>query len=96
MFKQAWFAAAAAMLCATLLAGSPATAQDVLRVGAPLPLTDSEQQMCAIGRGLMARPSLLLIDELSLGLAPRAVELLLERWPRSTAPGSPYCWWSRM
>src|SRR5262249_15549208 len=38
-----------------------------------------EQQMCAIGRGLMARPSLLLIDELSLGLAPRMVELLTER-----------------
>ena len=35
--------------------------------------------MCAIGRGLMARPSLLLIDELSLGLAPRMVELLSER-----------------
>jgi branched-chain amino acid transport system ATP-binding protein len=42
-------------------------------------LSGGEQQMCAIGRGLMARPSLLLIDELSLGLAPRAVELLLER-----------------
>jgi branched-chain amino acid transport system ATP-binding protein len=35
--------------------------------------------MCAIGRGLMAAPSLLMIDELSLGLAPRAVELLVER-----------------
>ena len=35
--------------------------------------------MCAIGRGLMAAPSLLMIDELSLGLAPRAVELLIER-----------------
>jgi branched-chain amino acid transport system ATP-binding protein len=42
-------------------------------------LSGGEQQMCAIGRGLMAAPSLLLIDELSLGLAPRAVELLLER-----------------
>lgn len=42
-------------------------------------LSGGEQQMCAIGRGLMARPSLLLIDELSLGLAPRAVELLIER-----------------
>ena len=39
-------------------------------------LSGGEQQMCAIGRGLMARPSLLLIDELSLGLAPRAVEQL--------------------
>ena len=34
--------------------------------------------MCAIGRGLMARPKLLLIDELSLGLAPRAVEKLTD------------------
>jgi branched-chain amino acid transport system ATP-binding protein len=41
-------------------------------------LSGGEQQMCAIGRGLMAAPSLLLIDELSLGLAPRAVELLSE------------------
>lgn len=32
--------------------------------------------MCAIARGLMARPKLLLIDELSLGLAPRIVEEL--------------------
>jgi branched-chain amino acid transport system ATP-binding protein len=42
-------------------------------------LSGGEQQMCAIGRALMARPSLLLIDELSLGLAPRMVELLSER-----------------
>ena len=33
--------------------------------------------MCAIGRGLMARPELLLIDELSLGLAPMVVDDLL-------------------
>jgi branched-chain amino acid transport system ATP-binding protein len=39
-------------------------------------LSGGEQQMCAIGRGLMAAPSLLLIDELSLGLAPRVVEEL--------------------
>src|SRR5688572_12277353 len=41
-------------------------------------LSGGQQQMCAIGRGLMAAPSLLLIDELSLGLAPRMVELLSE------------------
>ena len=34
--------------------------------------------MCAIGRGIMSRPRLLMIDELSLGLAPRAVEMLIE------------------
>ena len=41
-------------------------------------LSGGEQQMCAIGRGIMGRPQLLMIDELSLGLAPRAVELLTE------------------
>jgi branched-chain amino acid transport system ATP-binding protein len=41
-------------------------------------LSGGEQQMCAIARGLMARPKLLMIDELSLGLAPRAVEKLTE------------------
>ena len=40
-------------------------------------LSGGEQQMCAIGRGLMARPRLLLIDELSLGLAPLVVDQLL-------------------
>jgi branched-chain amino acid transport system ATP-binding protein len=40
-------------------------------------LSGGEQQMCAIGRGLMARPDLLLIDELSLGLAPNVVDDLL-------------------
>jgi branched-chain amino acid transport system ATP-binding protein len=40
-------------------------------------LSGGEQQMVAIGRGLMARPSLLMIDELSLGLAPVIIESLL-------------------
>ncbi len=39
-------------------------------------LSGGEQQMCAIGRGIMSRPTLLMVDELSLGLAPRAVENL--------------------
>ena len=39
-------------------------------------LSGGEQQMCAIGRGIMSDPKLLMIDELSLGLAPVAVERL--------------------
>ena len=45
-------------------------------------LSGGEQQMCAIGRGLMARPQLLLIDELSLGLAPVMVERLVDAMKR--------------
>ncbi|MEA2946674.1 MAG: branched-chain amino acid transport system ATP-binding protein [Alphaproteobacteria bacterium] len=41
-------------------------------------LSGGEQQMCAIGRGIMSRPKLLMIDELSLGLAPKLVERLSE------------------
>jgi branched-chain amino acid transport system ATP-binding protein len=37
-------------------------------------LSGGEQQMCAVGRGIMSRPRLLMVDELSLGLAPQAVE----------------------
>jgi len=41
-------------------------------------LSGGEQQMVAIGRGLMARPRLLMLDELSLGLAPMVVERLID------------------
>jgi branched-chain amino acid transport system ATP-binding protein len=37
-------------------------------------LSGGEQQMCAIGRGLMAVPRLLMIDEMSLGLSPLLVQ----------------------
>ena len=41
-------------------------------------LSGGEQQMCAIGRALMSKPTLLIIDELSLGLAPVVVDDLIE------------------
>jgi branched-chain amino acid transport system ATP-binding protein len=51
-------------------------------------LSGGEQQMCAIGRGLMARPRLLLLDEPSLGLAPVMVKLIFEVLARINASGT--------
>ena len=39
-------------------------------------LSGGEQQMLAIARGLLSRPTLLIVDELSLGLAPKILDLL--------------------
>jgi len=41
-------------------------------------MSGGEQQMCAMARALMARPRLMMVDEMSLGLAPVIVDLLLE------------------
>jgi branched-chain amino acid transport system ATP-binding protein len=41
-------------------------------------MSGGEQQMCAMARALMARPRLMMVDEMSLGLAPVVVDLLLE------------------
>jgi len=64
---------------------------DLARVGSMFPhlrermsqvagrLSGGEQQMCAIARGLMSRPKLIMVDELSLGLAPNLAETLMEQ-----------------
>jgi len=51
-------------------------------------LSGGEQQMCAIGRGLMARPRILLLDEPSLGLAPVMVKLIFETLQRVNDAGT--------
>ncbi len=51
-------------------------------------MSGGEQQMCAIARGLMGRPDLIMIDELSLGLAPVVVDEIIERLPEIAASGT--------
>lgn len=51
-------------------------------------LSGGEQQMCAIARGLMSGPGLLMIDELSLGLAPNTVDQIVASLPQVAASGT--------
>lgn len=51
-------------------------------------LSGGEQQMLAIGRGLMASPTLLLLDEPTLGLAPRIIEQIAELLARIRSEGT--------
>ena len=58
-------------------------------------LSGGEQQMLAIGRALMAKPRLLLMDEPSLGLAPLMVRKIFDCIRRINAQGRPFSWSSR-
>jgi branched-chain amino acid transport system ATP-binding protein len=51
-------------------------------------MSGGEQQMCAIGRALMGRPGYLLIDELSLGLAPLIVDEIMSRLATVASDGT--------
>ena len=51
-------------------------------------LSGGEQQMCAIARGIMSGPRLLMLDELSLGLMPALVEKVLEAVVRINQRGT--------
>jgi branched-chain amino acid transport system ATP-binding protein len=52
-------------------------------------MSGGEQQMCAMGRALMARPKLLLLDEPSMGLAPIFVERIFEIVREINTQGTP-------
>jgi branched-chain amino acid transport system ATP-binding protein len=52
-------------------------------------MSGGEQQMCAIGRALMARPKLLMLDEPSMGLAPIFVERIFETIVEINKQGTP-------
>lgn len=79
--------------------GKPSGRSDIERVTALLPdirnyldrpaasLSGGQQQLVAVARGVMARPRVLMIDELSLGLSPKAVRTVLASVERLTADG---------
>ena len=52
-------------------------------------MSGGEQQMLAVGRALMAKPRLLMLDEPSLGLAPRVIVEIMETLGRLNAEGLP-------
>ena len=52
-------------------------------------MSGGEQQMLAVGRALMAKPRLLMLDEPSLGLAPKVISEIMETLGRLNAEGLP-------
>jgi len=59
-------------------------------------LSGGEQQMLAIGRSLMSRPTLLLLDEPSLGLGPLVVRKIFQVLREINRRGTSICSWNRM
>ena len=55
-------------------------------------LSGGEQQMLAMGRALMSKPKLLMLDEPSMGLAPILVEQIFDIIKEFHAAGTPSCW----
>jgi len=51
-------------------------------------MSGGEQRMCAIARGLMSKPNLIVIDELSLGLAPVVVDEIIQALPSIAESGT--------
>ena len=59
-------------------------------------LSGGEQQMLAVGRALMSRGQMMLLDEPSMGLSPVLVREIFRVSRISTSPAPPSCWWSKM
>ncbi len=59
-------------------------------------LSGGEQQMLAVGRALMGKPKLLMLDEPSLGLAPIIIQEIFDMIVRINKRERPSCWWNRM